>query len=114
MDECPCTWRIAGEPGQGDAVGAALSRGQATLWYGPRCFAYSCGRDESGNYRLQLQAVGHLLPAGIDAPVLVLSDDGASAQQLIAPDGEGEVVQLLGRALFADAARTADLEEQWP
>ena len=108
MDECPCTWRIAGEPGQGDAVGAALSRGQAPLWYGPRCFAYSCGSDESGNYLLRLQAVGHLLPAGID--VLVLSDDGAPAQQLIAPDGEGEVVQRLGRALFADAAQTADLE----
>ena len=49
--------------------------------------------------------------------MLVLSDDGTAAQQLIAPDSEGdgaEVVQRLGRALFADSAHAADLEAQWP
>ena len=34
--------------------------------------------------------MGHLLPAAIEAPVLVLSDGGDAAEQLIAPDREGD------------------------
>ncbi len=117
MDDCGCEWRIAGEPGGVDAVASALSRGYATLWYGPRCFSYSRTHDEAGNLLLRLQSVGQLLPVGFEAPVLVLSDDGCAAEQIIAPDdGRGDVhmLQRLGRALFADAARTADLETQRP
>lgn len=115
MDECECTWRIAGESGGSDAVGAALSRRHATLWYGSHCLAYSRMHDEAGNLVLQLQAVGHRLPADFEAPILMLSDDGDATQQLIAPGSEGaEVVQRLGRALFAEVARAFDFEAQCP
>jgi hypothetical protein len=117
MDECDCEWGIAGEPGSGDAVGTVLTRSHATLWYGPRCFAYSRTQDEAGNFLLRLQAVGRFLPVGLDAPVLVLTEDSCRAEQLIAPDagrGDAQAVQRIGRALFADVARTVDLEARWP
>ena len=113
MDDCECMWRIAGEPGSEDAVGEALSRSRATLWYGSRCVTYSRTRDAAGNHLLRLRAVGHLVPTGLEAPVLMLSKHGSAAQQSIAPDGEregAEVAQRLGRALFAEVARTLDLE----
>ncbi len=116
MDEFECTWRLAGEPGSEDAVGAALSRSRATLWYGSRCLTYARSQDPAGNHRLRLQVVGHLLPAGFEAPVLVLSDEGGAAEQLIASGSEGEaseVVQRLGRELFAEVAGALDLEAQW-
>lgn len=115
MDGSDCEWRIAGEPGSGDAVGAALTRSHATLWYGPRCFAYSRTHKEAGNFLLRLQAVGRFLPVGFDAPVLVLTDDGCGAEQLIAPDARrgDAAVQYLGRALFAEVARVVDLEARW-
>jgi hypothetical protein len=117
MDDSSCAWQIAGEAWHGDAVGAALSRPHATLWYGPHCLCYSRTHDAAGNFLLRLQSVGHLLPAGIEAPVLVLRDHGPAAEQLIAPEGgrQGtQVVQRLGRALFAEVARSLDLEAQWP
>ena len=117
MDECECVWRIADEPDGGDAVEAALCRSHATLWYGTHCFAYTRTDDGAGNFLLRLQAVGHLLPVGFEAPVLVLTEDGRRAEQIIAPDGEpgdSEVVRRLGRALFADVGRTVDLEARWP
>jgi hypothetical protein len=117
MDEGACTWRMAGEPGGRDAVGAALTRSHATLWYGSHCLSYSRTHDVAGNFLLRLRAVGDLLPAGIEAPILVLSDGGDAAEQLIAPEGEGEgteTVQRLGRALFAEVARALDLQAQWP
>ncbi len=115
MDDGVRTWRLAGNPGSGDAVGAALSRLHATLWYGPHCLTYSRTKDVAGNFLLRLRAVGHLLPAGFEAPVRVLGDDGAAAQQLIAPGSDGEgagAVQRLGRELFAEVARSLDLEAQ--
>ena len=117
MDEGAFTWRIAGEPGDGDAVGAALSRSHATLWYGAHCLTYSRTHDATGNFLLCLQSVGHLLPAGIEEPILILSGGGDAAQQLIAPDDEGdgtEMVQRLGRALFAEVAHSLDLEARRP
>ena len=81
--------------------------------YGSHCLAYSRTHDAAGNFLLRLQAVGHLLPVGFEAPVLVLSDGGDAAQQFIAPDGEpggDEAIQRLGRALFAEVACTLDLE----
>jgi hypothetical protein len=115
MDECACTWRISGESGEVDAVGTVISRRYATLWYGSHCLAYSRTQDATGNTLLRLQTVGHLLPAGFEAPILVLGDGGNVAQQLIARDsgGEGaERVQRLGRALFDEVARSIDLEAQ--
>jgi hypothetical protein len=117
MDERRCEWTIAGDPGSGNAVSAALTRSHATLWYGPRCFAYSRTHDEAGNFLLRLRSVGQLLPVGFEAPVLVLTEDGCSAEQIIAPDagrGDPQVFQRLGRALFDDVARAVDLEAQWP
>ena len=113
MNECTDTWRIAGDPDSCDAVGVALSRPHATLWYGSHCLTYSRTHDAAGNFLLRLQEVGQLLPAGFETPVLVLGDGGDAAQQLVAPDGEGdgaEMVQRLGRALFAEVARSFDLE----
>ena len=115
MDECASEWRIAGEPGGGDAVEVALSRRGATLWYGSHCLTYSRTHDAAGNFVLRLQEVGHLLPAGFEAPVVVLSDGGDAAQQLIAPGSEGDgagLVEHLGRALFTEVARSFDLEAQ--
>ena len=115
MDGFERRWRLAGEPGSEDAVGTALSRSRATLWYGSHCLTYSCGQDAAGNHCLRLQAVGHLLPAGFEAPVLVLSEEGSAAEQLIASGSAGdasEVVQRLGRELFAEVARALDLEAQ--
>jgi hypothetical protein len=115
MDECACTWRIAGESGEGDAVGAALSRRYATLWYGSHCLAYSRTQDDTGNTLLRLQTVGQLLPASFQAPILVLGHGGDAAQRVIAPGSadEGvERVRRLGRALFDEVARSIDLKAQ--
>ena len=115
MDDCACEWRLAGEPGGGDAVEAALSRRHATLWYGSHCLTYSRTHDAAGNFLLRLQAVGQLLPAGFEAPILVLSEGGDAAQQLIAHSSEGDgagLVESLGRALFTKVARSFDLETQ--
>jgi hypothetical protein len=115
MDECAYLWRIAGEPGRGDAVGEALSRRHATLWYGSHCLTYSRTRDAAGNVLLRLQEVGQLLPAGFEAPVLVLGEGREAAQQVIAPGGEGdEMIGRLGRALFTEVARSLDLEAGRP
>ncbi len=114
MNERAHTWRVAGMSGSSDAVAVALSRRHATLWYDSHCLTYSRTRDSAGNFLLRLQEVGRLLPAGFGAPVLVLGDgDAAASQQIIAPEGEGEgaeMVQRLGRALFAEVARSFDLE----
>jgi hypothetical protein len=115
MDERASMWRIAGEPGDGDAVRTALSRSHATLWYGPHCLTFSCTRDVAGNFLLRLAAVGRLLPVGFESPVLVLIDDGDAAQQVIAPDDEceGANVLRLGRALFTEVAQSLDHEAAW-
>ena len=113
MNERAHTWRVAGVAGSSDAVGVALTLRHATLWYDSHCLTYSRTRDSAGNFLLRLQEVGRLLPAGFEAPVLVLGDGDTTAQQIIASEGEGEgaeMVQRLGRALFAEVARSFDLE----
>ena len=59
MFELACNWRIDGEPGGGDVVGASLSRHYATLRYWSHCLACSGPHDAAGG--LLLDDMAHVV-----------------------------------------------------
>ena len=118
------SWQLVGAPADGavglDAVDAALSRAQATFWYGTHCFEFTSSADENGDCLLRLEEVGRR--AEEDDPVMVFVEHGYQAEQHVAlcrtplagvdmREIDAKMLRAQGRGLLVDAARAVDLED---
>ncbi len=122
-------WRLVDASAQdvtgADAVDAALSREQATLWYGSRCFEFTSVVDDGGDCLLRLDEVGRRAETSSGSTVLLLVENGHHEEQRVAPrqgsiDEEaprgvdGRVVRAIGESLFSEVARVMGIEEPAP
>jgi hypothetical protein len=119
------SWRLVAtlDAPAGDVVEVAVSRGQATLWYGVHCFELTTTAESGGERVLRIEEVGRRAQTEGDVTVMLLLKDGYHAEQLVVPrrpscspgdsgrpDADGRTLRALGWALLDDTARIMDIE----